>query len=209
MNVKEKFILCTLCNESIQVVQCTGEIKRHMKIHNREKPFLCRLCGNLYAKGSLKVEVVTLKYHCETCGKMFATESELTMHQRIHIGECSYTCNICKLDFARKKALSLHLKIHEDENRFQCEFCKSSFTDSYSLKVHRRSHTEKKVYQCDICPKTFFSEQNLKKHMMYHRSTELDIMPSGLSQEHISIAIQEEDAPTYAFQIRCDNESLE
>ena len=54
----------------------SGELVRHMMIHNEEKPYTCS--------------------HCEKC---FLEKSQLQDHTRNHIGDKIYQCSYCDKTF--------------------------------------------------------------------------------------------------------------
>merc|ERR1711981_439721 len=66
------------------------ELKRHMRVHTKEKPFPCP--------------------HCD---RHFARSDHVRTHVRIHTGEKPYKCNHCPKSFARSDERLRHHKVHE------------------------------------------------------------------------------------------------
>ena len=51
-------------------------------------------------------------YACDVCGKTFAYNHVLKLHQMAHLGERLYKCTICSETYSSKKALEAHIKMH-------------------------------------------------------------------------------------------------
>lgn len=66
------------------------ELKRHNRVHTKEKPFACP--------------------HCD---RKFARSDHVRTHVRIHTGEKPYKCNYCSKCFARSDERLRHHKVHE------------------------------------------------------------------------------------------------
>lgn len=122
------------------------KIIRHLHVHTRYKPFVCKVCNH-----------------------SFAVESMLEQHMRTHSGEKPYKCKICDKHFATSSSLSIHLRTHTGEKPLLCKYpgCGKRFSESSNLTKHIKTH--EKFFKCDCCSKSFSKEKQLQSHMAkYH-----------------------------------------
>ena len=81
-------------------------MKRHMKTHQGEKPYVCN-----------------------TCKDAFTNKRNFDSHQKTHNGEKpSYGCNIYDKSFSSTKGLKYHQKAHTGEKPYVCKICNTGFT---------------------------------------------------------------------------------
>ena len=104
--------VCKICGKTFSL---PGLLKRHIKVHSKERPLVC-----------------------EICGKRFKLSKSLNRHRRIHsdVKEC---CEFCGKGFNSSCNLRAHLRSHTGEKPYQCEICFAAFTHNVSLKTHKRS----------------------------------------------------------------------
>ena len=56
----------------------------------------------------------SIKHRCKYCGKVFGSDSALSIHIRSHTGERPYKCNVCGNRFTTKGNLKVHFQRHTD-----------------------------------------------------------------------------------------------
>ncbi|XP_077109758.1 uncharacterized protein LOC143766174 isoform X2 [Ranitomeya variabilis] len=111
---------------------------------------------------------------CLKCGKCFADQSSLVLHEKIHQKiyirkrKKRLSCSECGKCFKQKCDLSNHQRIHTGEKPYTCSECGRSFSQKTHLRRHLSVHTGVKPYSCLQCGKSFAQKSELKRHERQH-----------------------------------------
>lgn len=92
-NLHIKLFQCNVCT---RVFADKEDLKRHVYIHNNEKPFKCAYCN-----------------------KGFNDRSNKRQHERSHQVVRKLNCEICSLTFSRPRELKNHVLTHHGTNDLQ------------------------------------------------------------------------------------------
>lgn len=131
----EKF-RCDLCSVSKKFIY---DIRKHMVMHLKIKPF-----------------------ECKNCGKTFGSKRNLLLHTNDQ--KRIYRCEMCDLTFKCRILQTNNFK-EKHENKFQCQFCSETFEAWKKFRDHRQNHLKAKE-TCEVCKRKFGTNQNLKYHQI-------------------------------------------
>ena len=133
------------CPDCPRTFPTPDALQRHRYVHNAAHQFQCNICN-------------------KTCG----FKSDLDLHMLKHVEEKRWYCEAdgCDKDFKRKSDLTSHEKVHLGEF-FICEYpgCKYKNRDPRLVKRHQRVHTQDARVQCKKCSRKFVFYQQMKRHM--------------------------------------------
>ncbi|XP_052260585.1 uncharacterized protein LOC127864763 isoform X2 [Dreissena polymorpha] len=159
------------CNTCAKKFSRKAHLKRHLRIHEPEKPFKCHLCNY---RG------------CE--------KSDITKHMLIH-EEPKHVCEVCSKSFRHLKNKELHMKRHSGQRDYKCGVCDFygyTFTD---IRKHiERKHTNTRAQVCDKCGGMFQTEEQYREHkaqqcevMMIEQALAIATTNGGTTQATIQI----------------------
>lgn len=115
---------------------------------------------------------------CETCGRNFLDEENLTKHMASHARNVkakkgsgsNYDCPHCPREFNRKRHMELHVLFkHSQDRPFGCEQCGKKFKTRHCVNIHLRSHgIGGYSWCCEECGKTFNQISAYHVHLKVH-----------------------------------------
>ena len=158
---------CNLCSYTTQKRYL---LRRHMKTHSDERPFVCNVCERGFkTRAALQnhenVHTGRKPHNCNFCPASFTTSGELARHVRYrHTHEKPHKCPDCDYSAVELSKLKRHMRTHSGEKPFQCPHCSYASPDTFKLKRHLRIHTGDKPYECDFCSARFSQLDTLKDH---------------------------------------------
>ncbi|KAJ8880786.1 hypothetical protein PR048_017257 [Dryococelus australis] len=95
------------------------------------------------AQGYRVIKVIAVLHERDrfmsVCGKSFAQQGNLKIHEMLHTGAKPHVCCVCGRRFALRGNLKDHLNIHSCEKRFSCTTCGKAFTQRSTLKEHLKA----------------------------------------------------------------------
>nr|XP_060616431.1 zinc finger protein with KRAB and SCAN domains 8-like [Anolis sagrei ordinatus] len=122
-------------------------------------------------------------FKCNACGKCFAQNMDLVLHETIHVGEKDLKSKISgkgvddKLsnlsqqeifEGIERPSLVTYERLNVGKKVYKCQECGKSFGQSSSLVSHQRVHTGEKPYICLDCGKCFANSSHLVRHKRVH-----------------------------------------
>lgn len=85
-------------------------------------------------------------FECETCGKVYKHNTNLSRHKKCHQARPFFVCLKCNLSYLRKDSLQKHLKKNKCsrscEVQLTCSQCSKIYTHKSSLNRHMKTHTD-------------------------------------------------------------------
>lgn len=156
-----------------QAVSRVRDLRRHIKSHNKEKPWGCSFAG---------------------CGKRFTRKANMRSHQRSHIQGKAYACpeHSCARRFRLYSAMVLHRRQHTGERPWPCSFegCNKRFTRRAVCQKHMKTHSAQKPFSCPVegCRLAFYRHAHLRIHLLSHAGTGSFPAPAGTAENRLAPA---------------------
>ena len=134
------------CPECKKVFKQNSDLKRHVLVHNGQRPFPCNQCeksfnqiGNLYIHIKTHLNVKDLS--CNHCEVKFSRKDTLLLHQKRHFGRIKrISCDQCPKSYSRKE-ISKYTKEFTQAN---CPFLVSSVKKHLRKReiwIHMKNYT--------------------------------------------------------------------
>ncbi|KAL1403749.1 hypothetical protein pipiens_019236 [Culex pipiens pipiens] len=110
------------------------------------------------------LKTIEKRFRCDQCGKSFAQQGELKLHQRFHNGERPYQCTVCGKSYKSASLRTAHMDSHIEGKTFQCQICDKQLQTRTCYRNHLKRHSEEKKHECDVCSKKFYTKYHAKIH---------------------------------------------
>ena len=77
--------------------------------------------------------VITKPYKCHFCDEYFPSDTQASLHERIHTGKVKYECDVCDYRANRWTKLERHQR---EEHGYLCSICHLKMAEWGQLKYH-------------------------------------------------------------------------
>ncbi|XP_055373510.1 zinc finger protein 708 [Condylostylus longicornis] len=136
--------VCEICNR----VFVNGKtLSKHIKaVHNKIKPFICRVCGLKLARKSTWLihqrQHTDEKLQCKYCDFKARDPSVIYKHELRHKQIKPYKCKLCNYSSIQTKTYKSHLKYYhpEEYKKIACDQCNYVTITEEKLEAHKKDH---------------------------------------------------------------------
>merc|ERR1719266_3127429 len=118
MSKKDSFTTCSICQKQMS----TKSYRAHLQYHRKKEVsnYLCQFCNKSFTtETSLKRHVLIHEnqkpFSCSVCEKNFRQKSALVAHERVHTG-MRFECIQCNKKFITKSLMKKHLQVSHSTN---------------------------------------------------------------------------------------------
>lgn len=119
----------------------------------------------------MDAKTLSKKRQCAVCWKVFASNSSLQVHMRVHTKEKPYVCHLCGNSFTQKSSLNTHLILHSGEKNFHCSYCGKQF----ALKIYKTTHEK----SCKAKPGSASGDNSNNQFRNRYNASSSQVVPSG------------------------------
>lgn len=162
---------CKFCGKCFTLRQ---SLKRHVRIHVGEKPYLCVECGKRFKKRNHLIGhkiVHQRRIQCTVCRKILPTIGDLIQHRSSHHKRGMLGCPDCHLQFQYPAHLLRHLDAHKKREERKNRLGKRPSLKSEESSVESvKDQSGPKQLQCSLCKREFNDARVLRRHCLTHIS---------------------------------------
>ncbi|GFS81791.1 zinc finger protein [Nephila pilipes] len=161
-----------------------SNMKRHMRQHTGERPYVCRYCGKVrinlpgfFKEDSSAERTVSPTSKgppiltCHFCEYVTVHRTNLNTHLRRHTGERPFKCGICGKG-VQSSAPSLENVVRKfvaKSKLYDCNQCRYVTNHKGNFTKHMRIHTGERPFVCYICGRGFTQKQAMLSHIISHK----------------------------------------
>ncbi|XP_048002833.1 zinc finger protein 58-like [Leguminivora glycinivorella] len=166
------------CEACPRAFRSRGRLEAHMAAHGpaaAARVAYCAVCHiqykNVYVYRNHLVNSKNhseMRYHCEECGKTFASKVYYKRHYTFyHQKESNHKCELCDRLFISDFRLRHHRQTRHGAERLRnhaCDQCAKKFYTATTLRAHILTHSSARTFMCAHCGDTFKQRPALYTH---------------------------------------------